>query len=428
MGTTTGEKPALPGWLYVVFLALLATATDEFVIAGVLPALADDLGVSTGAAGQLVTVFAVVYAVGAPTLAVVCERFPRRTVMAAALAAFVLANVAAAVAPGYWWLMAARVVAALAAAIVAAAAFATAAAGAPPGEQGRYLGVVTAGMTAALFTGVPLGSWLGGALGWRATFWLIAAVGTVAVCGFLLTAPSVPGGAPVPLRERLAPLRNTAVLRLVSVTFLAASGGLMFYTYLGPYTARVSAGASASSGASGPLPLALFLVGVAGLAGALLAGRLTDVWGPRRTLRTVLGGHAVALGLAAALVLTGVDSRLVLLAVIACWGLFAWGLAPPVQGLVLAAAGPSAGMTALALNISGLYLGTGVAGALGGAVVSVADVRFLPVAATALMVLSLALTLRPTTNARPATGGSGNDAASPATAGGRGDGRNARSR
>lgn len=388
MSAATG-KPGLPGWLYVLFLTLLATATDEFIIAGVLPAVAADLGVSVAAAGQLVTVFAVVYAVGAPTLAVVCERFLKRTVMVAGLLGFVLANVAAAVALGYWFLMASRIAAALCAAVVASAAFATAAAGAPAGSQGRYLGVATAGMTAALFTGVPLGAWLGGVLSWRATFWLIAGVGAIAVVGLLVTAPAVPGGEPAPLRQRLTPLRNVAVLRLVAVTFLAASGGLMFYTYLGAYTAEVA------SGSYGLLSFLLFVVGAAGLVGALLSGRATDAWGPRRVLRLVIGGHAAMLALAALLGFSGMASPYVLAAVIGCWAVFAWGLTPPVQAGVLAAAGPASGMTALALNISGLYLGTGVAGAVGGAVISTAGIRYVPLVATALMTLSFLLTLLP---------------------------------
>jgi predicted MFS family arabinose efflux permease len=379
------RSTALPGWLYVLFLALLATATDEFVIAGVLPAVADDLDVGVAAAGQLVTVFAVVYAVGAPTLSLLFERSAKRTVLVVGLLLFVLANVAAALAPGYWFLMGARVAAALCAAVVASAAFATAAAGAPAGEQGRYLGVVTAGMTAALFSGVPLGSWLGGAFGWRATFWTIAAVGAVAAAGLLATAPTVPGSAPAPLRERLAPLRDRAVLRLVAVTFLAASGGLMFYTYLGVYTAEVA------GGSYGLLSFALFLVGAAGLIGALLSGRATDLWGPRRSLRRVLTGHAVTLALAAGLAFSGIDNRYVLLGLIACWAVFAWALTPPVQGSILTAAGPDAGMTALALNISGLYLGTGVAAAVGGTIIGTLGVPYVPVAATVLMALALLL-------------------------------------
>ncbi|MER7012491.1 MFS transporter [Saccharopolyspora sp. NPDC000359] len=389
MSAVTARKPALPSWLYVLFLALLATATDEFIIAGVLPGIADDLGVEVSAAGQLVTVFAVVYAVGAPSLAVICERFPRRPVMVSALGVFALANAAAAVAPGYWWLMAARVAAALAAAVIASAAFATAGAGAPPQEQGRYLAVVTAGMTAALFTGVPLGTWLGGAVGWRATFWLIAGVGLVAMAGLLTTAPRIPGGRAAPLRERLAPLGDLGVLRLVLVTFLAASGGLMFYTYLAAYAREVADGSSAV------LTLLLFLVGIAGLVGALLAGRITDAWGPRRSLRIVLGGHAASLVLAAALVFSGAGSTFLLSVVIGCWALFAWGLTPPVQGSILLAAGPGAGMTALALNISGLYLGTGVAGAVGGVVINTAGIPYLPVAAAILMALSFSLACVP---------------------------------
>ncbi|MFJ3966856.1 MFS transporter [Streptomyces parvus] len=379
------RSAALPGWLYVLFLTLLATATDEFIIAGVLPVVADDLEVSVSAAGQLVTAFAVVYAVAAPTLSVLIERFPKRTVMVTGLVLFVLANVAAAVAPDYWFLMAARIGAALCAAVVAAAVFATAAAGAPEGAQGRYLGVVTAGMTAALFSGVPLGSWLGGTFGWRATFWLIAGVGAFALVGLLVTVPAVPRGEPAPLRARMAPLRNRAVLRLVAVTFLAASGGLMFYTYLGAYAAEVA------GGSYGLLSFLLFLVGVTGLAGALLSGRAADAWGPQRSLRCVLAGHAVALALATGLVFSGIGSRVALAAVIACWAIFAWALTPPVQGSILAAAGPASGMTALSLNISGLYLGTGVAGAAGGAVIGMYGAAYVPLAAAVLMTLSFLL-------------------------------------
>ncbi|RBQ12186.1 MFS transporter [Spongiactinospora rosea] len=381
-------KRSLPSWLFVLFLTLLATATDEFIIAGVLKTVAVDLNVSVSAAGQLVTVFALVYALGAPTLALIFERFPKRTVMVAGLLVFVLANVAAAAAPGYWFLMAARVAAAAAAAIVTSAAFTTTAVGAPEGMQGRYLGVVTAGMTAALFTGVPLGSWLGGAFGWRATFWLIAAVGAIALVGLAVTVPKVPGSTPAALRERLAPLRDMSVLRLVMVTFLAASGGLMFYTYLAEFTAEVA------SGSYQLLSIMLFIVGIAGLAGALLAGRITDTLGPQRSLRVVIGGHAVALAFLAVLAFSGVESPIVMGLLIAFWSVFAWGLNPPIQGSILSAAGPQVGMTALALNISGLYLGTGVAGATGGAIIGVSDIIYVPVAATVLMTLSFLLTPR----------------------------------
>ncbi|RKS09340.1 putative MFS family arabinose efflux permease [Nocardiopsis sp. Huas11] len=378
-----------PLWLLILFLVLLATATDEFVIAGVLPLIAADLGVSVAATGQLVTVFALVYALGAPTMAVACERLPRRAVMVGGLAVFVAANVVAALAPDYWTLLGTRAVAALAAAVVTAAAFATAAAGAPRGHEGRYLSVVTAGMTVALITGVPLGAWIGGLAGWRATFLVIAGVGLIAALGLLASAPKVPGAAPAPLRARLAPLANRAVLRCVLVTFLAGGGGLMFYSYLSVYAARVSSDSSAL------LTALLAVVGVAGLAGALLSGRWSDSMGPQRALAAVVGGHALALGLLAALVFTGLGHTVLLGALIALWAVFAWGLTPPVQGSVLAAAGPATGMTALALNIAALYLGAGAGGALGGLVIGTVGVALLPVAATSLMLASFLLTIGP---------------------------------
>lgn len=378
-----------PLWLLILFLVLLATATDEFVIAGVLPLIAADLEVSVAAAGQLVTVFALVYALGAPTMAVACERLPRRAVMVGGLAVFVAANAAAALAPDYWTLLGTRAAAALSAAVVTAAAFATAAAGAPRGHEGRYLSVVTAGMTVALITGVPLGAWIGGAAGWRASFVVIAGVGLVAALGLLANAPKVPGNAPAPLRQRLAPLADRAVLRCVLVTLLAGAGGLMFYSYLSVYAAQVSSASSVL------LTALLVVVGVAGLAGALLSGLWSDSIGPQRALAAVVGGHALALGLLAGLAFTGIGHPVVLGALIAVWAVFAWGLTPPVQGSVLAAAGPATGMTALALNIAALYLGAGAGGALGGLVIGTVGVTLLPVAATVLMLASFLLTIGP---------------------------------
>lgn len=207
----------------------------------------------------------------------------------------------------------------------------------------------------------------------------------MASLGVWVTTPRLPGSPPVPLRQRLAPLRERSVLRLVTVTFLAASGGLMFYTYLGSYAAHVT-GTS-----QGLLPLLLLLVGLSGLVGAVSWGRAADVWGPQRSLRGVLAGHALALAGATALLFNGLGNRYVLAAAVVCWAFFAWGLAPPVQGSVLAATGPTSGMTALSLNIAGLYLGTGAAGAVGGTVIGALGASYVPPAAAVLMTLALLL-------------------------------------
>ncbi len=374
----------VPVWLGVLFLALLATGTDEFVIAGVLPDISADLGVSAAAAGQLITVFAVAFALGAPLLALVTDPYPRRRVLVSALVVFAVANAAAALAPGYWALLGARVLVALGAGLAASASFAIAAGGAPPGRQGRYLSVVTAGLTVALFTGVPLGTWLGGAYGWRATFWLLAGLGAAVAAVLGRTAPQLAGQRPAPLAQRLAPLRSGPVARLVATIFLCGSGGLMFYSYLGPLTAAVAGGSYQL------LSLMLLLVGVTGVGAVFLGGRITDAWGPRRARLIVIGGHGVALLGLAAFAFSGASSILGFAVLVGVWSVFAWALTPPMQASMLAAA-PGAAMPALALNISGLYLGTGVAAAVGGVVLAVSRAAFIPLVGGLLLLAALVM-------------------------------------
>lgn len=344
-------------WLTALFIATLSLGTDEFVIAGVLNTVAADLDVTPGAAGQLVTGFAFTFALGAPLLAVWLDRYPRRLVLFGGLSVFVLANLGCAIAPDLTTLFILRIVAGLAAAAVSTTAFAAAAEGAPEGKQGTYLSVVTAGLTVALFTGVPVGTWLAGAWGWRATFVLIAIVAALAAIIALTSMPRLPGSTPGTLGERLAPLRNPDVLRMVAAIFLCGTGGLMFYTYLGPITLH-------TLGTDTALPILLLIVGLVGVISALLGGRLTDHFGPRRARLAILGGHALALALVAILVVAGAPTWVFGIG-IGIWSVFAWALNPPMQASTIAAA-PDATMTAVSLNISGLYLGTATAAAIGG--------------------------------------------------------------
>ena len=369
----------LPGWLAGLFVATLALGTDEFVIAGLLPELATDLQISTGAAGQLITVFALTFAFGAPVMALVLDPLPRRPVILAGLAVFVLANGAAILAPTFSILLAFRALAGLAAAVVSATALALAAQGAPPERQGRYLAIVTAGLTVALFTGVPVGAWVGALFGWRATFGLIAIVALGAMCVLASSTPHLQGSPAMALGARLSPLRDLRVLRLVFAVFLSGAGGLMFYSYLSALLEQHQDDTAA-------LPGVLLLVGVIGVPSALLGGWFADRFGGRRSRLIVIGGHAGALALAG--ILLALDAPLpVLLLSIAAWSVFAWALNPPLQASTIEAA-PEAPMTAVSLNISGLYLGTAVAAGLGGLIVDGPGALWIPAVATLALILA----------------------------------------
>ncbi|MFC0673180.1 MFS transporter [Brachybacterium hainanense] len=372
--------PHRPLWLLGLFLAALSLGTDEFVIAGLLPEISRDLSVSIGAAGQLVTAFALAFALGAPVLGILCDPLPRRTVLIAALALFALVNVTAAFAPGITTLLLLRIAAGLTAAAISATAFAAAAQAAPEGRQGAFLAIVTAGLTVALFTGVPLGAWFGGLFGWRATFLLIAAVALLALLTIAARLPHLPGQDGGSLAARLAPLRSMPVLRLVLAVTLAGSGGLMLYSYLAPLLAHARGGTSM-------LPMILLLIGLIGVPSALLGGRLADRLGGRASRMSVLAGHALALALLTIIIGTRAPLPVFLLG-LALWSVFAWALNPPLQASTIEAA-PGSPMTAVALNISGLYLGTAVAGAAGGVVVETLGAAWIPPIAAALLALAL---------------------------------------
>ncbi|MFJ1589682.1 MFS transporter [Kitasatospora albolonga] len=373
------KRPRTPGWLAGLFVATLALGTDEFVIAGLLPELATDLHISQGTAGQLITVFALVFALGAPVMAVLLAPYPRRRVLLTALAVFTLANLAAAAAPTFGSLAALRAVAGLAAAVVSSTAFAVAAQAAPPGRQGRYLSVVTAGLTVALFTGVPVGAWAGALFGWRSTFVLIAVVALSATAVLAAGLPRLEGTPAGGLDERLSPLRDARVLRLVLAVFLSGAGGLMFYSYLAALLEQ-------QRGDTTALPWVLLLVGAVGVPSAFLGGRLADRYGGRRSRLIVIGGHAAALAATGALL--ALDSpMLILMLGIAAWSVFAWALNPPLQASTVEAA-PQAPMTAISLNISGLYLGTAVAAGIGGIIVDGPGPLWIPVAAAVALALA----------------------------------------
>src|SRR6202166_1606830 len=164
-------------------LAAFAIGTEAFVIAGLLPVIAADMQISAAAAGQLVTAYALAYAVGSPILSVTFNNLDRKHVLALALSCFIAGNLLAVASPGFPLLMASRVLMALGAGLCMPTAIGVAVAVASPARRGRAVGLVTSGLTVATVIGVPLGTTIGNQLGWRATFVLVAILGAVALAG-----------------------------------------------------------------------------------------------------------------------------------------------------------------------------------------------------------------------------------------------------
>ncbi|MDQ6521989.1 MFS transporter [Nocardioides sp. LHD-245] len=266
----------MPLALYLLALTTFAMGTSEFMLAGLVPEIADGLGVPVGTAGLLTSAFAVGMMAGAPLMAALARRWPARRTLLGCVAVFALGHVVAAVAPGFALLFAARVLAALANAGFLAVAIGTAVGLVAPDRKGRALAVLLAGTTLATVAGVPAGALLGAALGWRATFWAIALLCLLAALGIVRGVParSAPTeedlAAGPSLRTELAQLREPRLMVAMLLGALVNGGTFAAFTFLAPVVTDV-AGLDELW-----VPLALVLFGAGSFVGVTLAGRLSD--------------------------------------------------------------------------------------------------------------------------------------------------------
>ncbi|MEU7065418.1 Cmx/CmrA family chloramphenicol efflux MFS transporter [Streptomyces sp. NPDC053429] len=261
----------MPVAVYVLGLSVFALGTSEFMLSGLLPPIAEDMGVTIPQAGLLISAFAIGMVVGAPLLAVATLRLPRRTTLVSLISLFGLGQVAGALAPSYELLFASRVVSALACAGFWAVGAAVAIAMVDKDQRARAMSVMIGGLSIANVLGVPAGAFLGEQLGWRSAFWAVGAASAVALAGILALIPRIPLPAEKPrLRSELRIYRDRQVWLSVGVTSLAAGGVFCAFSYLSPLLTDV-AGLD-----SGWVPWILGLFGVGALVGTTIGGRVAD--------------------------------------------------------------------------------------------------------------------------------------------------------
>ncbi|CAL9468465.1 Inner membrane transport protein YdhP [Streptomyces sp. enrichment culture] len=268
---TAPAPTRMPVAVHVLGLAVFALGTSEFMLSGLLPPVAEDMGVSIPQAGLLISAFAIGMVVGAPLLAVATLRLPRRTTLVTLISLFGLGQVAGALAPSYALLFASRVVSALACAGFWAVGAAVAIAMVRQDQRARAMAVMIGGLSVANVLGVPAGAFLGEHLGWRSAFWAVGAASAVALAGILVLVPRIPLPAERPsLRRELGIYRDRQVWLSVGVTALAAGGVFCAFSYLSPLLTDVAGLDSAW------VPWVLGLFGLGALAGTAVGGRFAD--------------------------------------------------------------------------------------------------------------------------------------------------------
>ncbi|MEV4508120.1 MFS transporter [Dactylosporangium sp. NPDC049525] len=276
-------------------LALLALAigafgvgTTEFVIMGLLPNVAADLGISIPTAGNLVSAYALGVVIGAPLLAVVGVRMARKHLLITLMAVFVAGNLLSALAPGFEWALAGRFVSGLPHGAYFGAGSVLAAHLARKGREGRAVATMLLGLTLANIVGVPTATLLGQTLGWRATFLVVTAIGVLAVASLALLIPYEPAGPQQSLRREVRALGDRRVILGLATAVFGFAGVFATYAYLASITTGVM-GLSESS-----VMWVLALCGVGMTIGVMAAGPLTDR-AARPTAYASLGGLAVVL-------------------------------------------------------------------------------------------------------------------------------------
>ncbi|WJI14478.1 MFS transporter [Pseudoxanthomonas winnipegensis] len=351
--------PAGRGGLSIVILAVAAfvIVTTEYLMVGLLPALARDLEISISAAGQLVTLFAFTVMLFGPVLTALLSHVERKRLFVVILLIFAASNALAAIAPNVWVLAVARFIPALALPVFWGTASETAGQIVGPQRAGRAVSQVYLGISAALLFGIPLGTLAADAIGWRGAFWILAGLSLLMALALTVFMPRVARPERLRLAEQTRILKDPFFVANVVLSVVVFTAMFTAYTYLADLLERIAGVAPAHVG------WWLMGFGAIGLLGNWLGGRLVD--------RSPLGATAafallLGVGMAASVPLAG--SAGLLAGALALWGIAYTALFPICQVRVMQSASHAQALAGT-LNVSAANAGTGLGAVIGGLVI-----------------------------------------------------------
>ncbi len=349
---------------------------------GLLPNVASDLHVSIPHAGLLVTGYALGVVVGAPIVAVLTMRLPRKPALLAMIGMFILGNLLCAIAPNYPVLMIARIVTAFCHGAFFGIGSVVAADLVPPNRRASAIALMFAGLTLANVLGVPLGTALGQVAGWRATFWAVVAIGLISAAAVAAWLPSNIPMKPANLRREVGVLREPQVILAMLMSVLASASLFSVFTYITPILENVT----------GLLPrsvtLVLLLFGAGLTVGSILGGRLAD-W---KLMPSVLATFVAEVGVLAVFAFAS-HAAISAVLIVFLWGIVAFALVPLLQLRVVDTAADAPNL-ASTLNQGAFNLGNASGAWLGGAVITLSHgYTDLPWLGTAIAITALALSV-----------------------------------
>lgn len=381
--TTAGAPPQTRGnGLAVLLLAISAfvIVTTEFIIVGLLPSLARDLGISIAAAGQLVTLFAFTVMLAGPVLTAMLSHFERKRLFVVILLIFAGANALAAAAPNIWILGFARFLPALALPVFWGTASETAGALAGPERSGKAVANVYLGISGAMVLGIPLGTLASDAFGWRGTFWGLSGLSLVMGVLLFFVMPTLARPARVKLAEQARILKDPYFLGNVVLSVVVFTAMFTAYTYLADTLQQIA------HIPSGQVGWWLMGFGIVGLGGNWLGGQFV---GRGPLMVTAVAALVLAIGIAATTLLAG--SLLWLGVALAIWGVANTALYPICQVRVMQSASHAQALAGT-LNVSMANAGIGLGAIIGGAIITHWGLPSVGYVAAGIALLAVALT------------------------------------
>lgn len=345
--------------IFILAISTFVAGTVELVIAGILDMIASDLNVSVGAVGQLVSIFSLVFAFGAPVLIALTSKVERRKLLLISMLIFFIGNIVSIFSTNFTTLLIARIILASSCSIIVVVSITIAANTVSADLRGRAIGIIFMGLSASLVLGVPLGTVIGENFGWRMTFALVAALSIIPILGIIKFLPKVPPKPMVPLLQQIATLKNTKIASIQLASVLELAGHFTVYTYFTPLLQQTM-GLSTNM-----ISIVLLVFGIAGIIGGWIGGFASDKYGGAKTILTALVLFAASLFILP----FATKSIGSLLVVVIIYGALVWSLSPAVQNYIVKS-DPVSSDIQIGLNTSFLHLGVALGSGFGGLLIN----------------------------------------------------------
>ncbi len=346
--------------VFILAATTFAVGLVELIVGGILPYIADDLNVSVATAGQLITIFALVYAISAPVLLSLTAKVERKQLYLISLFLFTLGNVMTYFSPTFAIVMIARIITAMSTALVIVLSLTITTKIVEPRHRAKALGLIFVGVSSALVIGVPMGIFITEAFGWRAVFLGIAMLSSVSMILIFMILEKMPVVEVVPLKAQIKSLANWKIASAHLTTLFMLAGHYMLYAYFTPFLVE------AFNLSSSWISICYLVFGLASVSGNAMGGWLSDQIGTGKSIVMIIATFAI--------VLFSIPYTIVafplFLVVTVLWGALSWALTPPLQNYLIQT-DPKTSDIQQSLNTAALQIGISIGSAIGGAMFTV---------------------------------------------------------